>query len=178
MAFKKDANQPINLCQEVNICYCRLMGFWIKLCFIPWIHALGSTLGTPGNTTVNWTDFNFSMTLKSLAESRRPLWLMRAQTWKATLALPGKRAEPDTKTRSNLTPKLAPSLIYGEPVVWLSGVGEVAGEQTWYSDQICAAEPGWKFDSLPERKSGIRILPANAGAARRGRLLTEPVIEL
>lgn len=97
---------------------------------------------------------------------------------KGNTCFAGKRAEPDTETRSNLTPKLAASLIYEEPVVWLSGVWEVAGEQTWYSDQICATEPGWKFDLLPECKSGIRISPANAGTARRGRLLTEPVIEL
>lgn len=42
----------------------------------------------------------------------------------------GKRAEPDTKTRNNLTPKLAASLIYEEPVVWLSGAAEVVREQT------------------------------------------------
>lgn len=49
---------------------------------------------------------------------------------KGNTCFAGKRAEPDTKTRSNLTPKLAASLIYEEPVVWLSGAGEVAGEQT------------------------------------------------
>lgn len=27
MALKKDVNQPINLCQEVNICYWHLMAF-------------------------------------------------------------------------------------------------------------------------------------------------------
>lgn len=51
-----------------------LMPFGIQTVFYslnPGI-ALCSSLGILGNTTVNWTDFNFSMTFKSLAESRGP----------------------------------------------------------------------------------------------------------
>lgn len=116
------------------------------------------------------TNFNSKVTFKSLSEFHGPSWLMKAQMWKTTLACVPSSGEgwaerwkktnknKQKKTQGNLALKLAARLIYEEPVV-------LGGGQTCYGDQICATEPRWKFDLLPEYNSGIHISPANAGCA-------------